>query len=209
MSIGMTKLTQRHTIGDIIAKVGIIFPRLDMMCTHFFCGTAFLTGSMISLQDSLAPGSIFPASTFYLWIWFLLGIIAAFQATEFGFQFAAGWIEKLTAPLAVQRSSWSMSLRSQLARTRGRTRFLFEIVGHRKFLPADHANTPMAIWAVVASRIVNCKWLLTPSAISDQRKCLLHRLFAFLRFHEFGGLAWKRTPKFFVKVRRQESSQCQ
>lgn len=143
VNIFVAGFANRHAVGNVIPKFGIIFPILDVMGLEIILFATILASVIISGINSLTPISVFSGIAFLVCIIFGHRGILAFFGTKLCIKMPAQWVKRFSALFAY----YSLSC-PQYFVTLFRTSCVMLFKRFNKFLLAHNTNFCSAIVAI-------------------------------------------------------------
>lgn len=176
MDILVAGLAERNSVGDIVARAGMVFPRLDVMRLYLAHCAALLACVFVALKDGVAPLPIFVGVALLVAICLAGSQTLAFARTILGVCMAADRRERRAAPLAYQDCPLPLSRARQLASARQGAAFFAPAKFLSECLVANRADSDLARVATVTPGIGGEKYTATIFARSffgyPARRCV-------------------------------------
>ena len=95
----VARLTQGHTVGDIVTQRLMVFPRLDVVRLNCASCAALLAGVIVSGVHGIAPLAVFVGIALLVGVLLSFGCVAAILAAVLSFELPVGGVKRFAAPL--------------------------------------------------------------------------------------------------------------
>jgi hypothetical protein len=168
MNIFVTGLAQSDAIGNVVAQIFVMFPRLNMMGLYLSCCATVLASVVVANVDSLTPLTVFVAIALLVAVWLTRCESFALSTAILGFEFSACGEKLLEAMSARQFLSGTTSGRQLTAARLGtRSDYLACAKAPSKWSATDDTLCAMAGGAVSLARVIGFE--LTSAQITQDQ----------------------------------------